>query len=82
MKNRKENRKADLRLDKLLRKFEALYRFKLPHGVPPKGIVHHGIEVGKGPKPSHRILYDLLSVEHRDEKNIWKNAQQREDRDV
>lgn len=65
MKDRREKREPDLRLDKLLRRFESVFRSELPDGLPPRKFLNHAVEVEKELEAPHCRLYQLSLVEQK-----------------
>ncbi len=50
-------------LREMLTRFSTLFREELSPGFLPKRAIDHEIETGKGAKPPHRPLYQLLPIE-------------------
>ena len=61
--NAEKPAKQNYQLDRLLKRFEGVFKDDLPEGLPPKRSVDHAIETEEEAKPPMRPLYQLSPAE-------------------
>lgn len=65
IKYRMKSRNPDLRMNRLMKKFQSVFQSELPDGLPQKWFVDHAVEVEDGSKPPHRRLYQFSPAEQK-----------------